>query len=311
MADKQYLWTEYLDEFSCFTEDVLRKGCHPRKMVHPHPVQDSIVLIHGLSDSPGMMLDLARSYHEEFGYNVYMPLLQCHGLKEPDGMHGVSLNEWKTNIRFALQAASSKTQRVSIAGLSTGGALALYFGSLDRRINHQIHLFSAALGLSGEWFGKLNEILLRSPLGFLYGKIKLKSLVGPNPYRYRLVPINSARELAILIGELAGIRKNARQNYLVERDIFSAWTECDNVVDTSLLANFAEATDVSGYTPFVVSKKYRVQHACVVLQYPIYAGNSRSAGAKPLERANPQYKDMILALGDFVSKTATGSSESV
>lgn len=302
MKDNEYLWQEYLDEFSYFTTELIRSGCHPMKMIHPHRVQDSIVLIHGLTDSPGMMADLANWYHKDCGYNVYMPLLQCHGLKDPDGMHGVSLWEWKKNVRFAVQEASAATRRVSVGGLSTGGALAMYFGALDNRINHTIHLFSAALGLSGGWFGTVKKYLLRSPLCLLFMRIKVKSLVGQNPYRYRLIPLNSARELVVLMGELEGLLKSERPNSLNERPIFNAWTECDNVVDTSLLASLEQITAAPGYTSFVVDKRYRVEHACIVLQYSIYADNVVT-GSKPLEQANPVFKDMVEELEAFIARS--------
>lgn len=300
MTDKKHVWLEYFDEFAYFTKDEVRKDCYPRKMVHPHSVRDSIVLIHGLSDSPGIMLDLARYYHEDLGFNVYMPLLQCHGLKAPHGMRGVALKEWKKNVRFALQTAAADTKRVSIGGLSTGGALAFYFGSLDSLVNHKIYLFSAALSLYGGWFGKLKKYLLRSPLIMLVGRMQLKSLVGLNPYRYDYVPLISARELVVLMDEIVGIRGGARLSYIKERQIFNSWSECDDVVDIALLAQLAHVTSVSGYSSYVVEKKHKVQHACVVLQYAIY-GIGAKPTTKPLERANPVFKDMVAALSQFAA----------
>lgn len=292
MQGNNNVWSEYLDEFSYLSENALRKDNHPQKMVHPHPVEDSIVLIHGLTDSPALMADLAQHYYDELGYNVYLPLLQSHGLREPDGMRGVSLNEWKKNIRFALQTAADDTKRLSIGGLSMGGAFAFYFGCLDGRVNHKIFLFSASLGLSGGWVGTLKEMFLRSPFQWLFARLKRAPLVGDNPYRYSHVPLNSARELALLIKEIDGIRSGGRSSNLLSREIFSAWSECDDVVDTEVLANLSKITAPSSFTPFVIDEKHRVDHACVVLKHSVYALDARP-GSKALERANPMFEEMV------------------
>jgi esterase/lipase len=44
------------------------------------------VLIHGLTDSPYFMTAIGEYFFGNLGYNVYLPLLQCHGLKEPKGV---------------------------------------------------------------------------------------------------------------------------------------------------------------------------------------------------------------------------------
>ena len=296
MAGNEYLWQDYLEQFTYFTEDMLRAGCYPRKMMHTRATADSVVLIHGLSDSPAVMMDLARHYHENMGCNVYLPLLQGHGLKEPDGMRGVCLKAWKENVHFAITAAAADAKRLSIGGLSTGGALALYFACLDARINHKVYLFSAALGLYKGWLGSLKEIFLRSPFCLLLAAVKL-NLIGPNPYRYSYVPFNSARELAKLLPEINALRSGARPSYIREREIFNAWSESDNVIDTSILAQLADMASPSGFTSFTIDKKHRVAHASVVLKHSIYAARGQTVGRRLLEKANPLFDTMVAEMG--------------
>jgi esterase/lipase len=92
-------------------------------MEHEGPTTKAIVLVHGLTDSPYFMTAIGDYFFQNLGYNVYLPLLQSHGLKEPKGMEGVALDEWKANVNFAVDIAASKAHQVSIGGLSTGGAL--------------------------------------------------------------------------------------------------------------------------------------------------------------------------------------------
>ncbi|MDX2447728.1 MAG: hypothetical protein QNK29_11105, partial [Desulfobacterales bacterium] len=114
-------WPEYEMEFPCFSGQALRPGCQPRKLLQNKPTEKAIVLVHGLTDSPFYMKAIGEYFYRSLGYNVYMPLLQCHGLKHPEGMMGVSLLQWKKNLRFAIRAAAENADRVSIGGLSTGG----------------------------------------------------------------------------------------------------------------------------------------------------------------------------------------------
>ena len=241
MTDQNNLWPEYQKRFPYSVSKLLRKGCHPRKLVHSQPADKAIVLIHGLTDSPAMMLDLARDFHVKFNYNVYLPLLHCHGQQNPDRMLGVSLKEWKENIRFSLEAASADCRHVSLGGLSTGGALAFYFGCLDRRVNQNIFLFSAAFGLYRGWLGRIKEAALRTPLAILRDRLIPGSLVGKNPYRYSYVPFASARELVVLMDEIRSIRNGKRKSYLPDRRIFNAWSASDRVIDPALLQALSSA----------------------------------------------------------------------
>lgn len=84
----------------------------------------AIVLIHGLTDSPHFMTEIGQFFHQELGYNVYIPLLHCHGLIEPKGMEDVELSEWKANVGHAIKSAAAQCSHISIGGLSTGGTLA-------------------------------------------------------------------------------------------------------------------------------------------------------------------------------------------
>ncbi|HVC09017.1 MAG TPA: alpha/beta fold hydrolase [Elusimicrobiota bacterium] len=83
----------------------------------------SILMIHGLGDSPYSMKALADLFYS-YGYNVVAVLLPGHGRKASDLLH-VKLKEWQQAAAQGLQVAEAVGRRVSIAGFSTGGALTL------------------------------------------------------------------------------------------------------------------------------------------------------------------------------------------
>lgn len=293
-------WLEYEEEFPSFSDQTVRPGCHPRKLLQAKSTGKAIVLVHGLTDSPFYMLAVAKHFHNFLGYNVYMPLLQCHGLKHPEGMAGVMLEQWKNNVAFALRAAAESADRVSIGGLSTGGALSFYFWENNSKVTGEVYLFSAALGLYGGplgCMGRLLESMLRCVAIRYFDNGK--PLVGNHPYRYDRVPLNSATELSRLILEIDGMLKNAG-DAIQKKRVFAAWSECDRVINVRKLSQLQSIIKKNQFLSFIIPKAKQVDHACVVLDEPIYAIGSHP-DAPPLENANPSFVEMMTALSKFES----------
>ncbi len=293
-------WPEYHHQFPSIVEQKIRQDCHPSRLLHKNRTGKALVLVHGLTDSPFYMQAIAEYFHETLGYDVFLPLLQMHGLEEPGGMAGVSLGQWKKNVAFAVRAAAARAERVSVGGFSTGGALSFYLGCTDPLVTGEIFLFSAALGLyGGPWhiFSGLLEFLLRHSWFRLLDN--RKPLQGNHPYRYARVPLNSAGELARLIREIDALRENTADKTQTKR-IFAAWSEYDRVINVKKLASLKSFTGEDRFVSFVLPSAARVEHACVVLRNPIYAIGSKP-GDKPLEVANPLFAEMMACLHCFES----------
>lgn len=120
--------------------------------VHPNDNRRSILLIHGLTDSPYYMKELGDIFYEK-GYNVVGILLPGHGTK-PEDLHDVKLAQWQAAVDKGLSIARRLGGETSIGGFSTGGALAL--DAVARHFpgekNHSwvygdIYLFSPAVDL--------------------------------------------------------------------------------------------------------------------------------------------------------------------
>lgn len=295
----QYLWPEYYQAFPAFSAETVRSGCHPRKMLHTTGAEQAIVLVHGLTDSPYYLTAIGEYFHNTLGYNVYLPLLQCHGLKSPMGMAGVALAEWLNNVEFAIRSAARGAARISIGGLSTGGALGYYLACGNPTITGDLYLFSAALGLPNGPCGvpgRFKEWLLRVPF---IGKLdRFFPLVGKNPYRYDRVSLNSAAELAKLMGKIDQLPPYGSNTGKPARRIFAAWSDCDNVISLDKLRKLQRLTPKGWFVPFIIPAADGVEHACVVLPQPIYALGAR-AGAAPLEKANPRFAEMLAVIGRF------------
>ncbi len=297
--DDHWLWSEYYQAFPPFSTETVREGCHPRKMLHASGAEKAIVLVHGLTDSPYFMGAIGEYFHHALGYDVYIPLLQCHGLKSPTGMVGVAHTHWLENVRFAVCSAARGAARVSVGGLSTGGALGYFLACTDTRITGDLYLFSAALGLPAGPFcipGWFKEWLLRLPL---VGTLdRAWPLVGNNPYRYDRVSLNSAAELARLMWKLNRLPLQFDDGGNPAMRIFSAWSECDKVISINKLHELQKKMPDNRFVPFIIPATDQVDHACVVLQDPVYALGV-AQGSPPLERANPRFAEMLASIARF------------
>lgn len=289
------LWREYYEAFhsnTCNTRDEIREGCGPVRLEHAVGSRRAIILIHGLSDSPWFLRGLAEFFHFRLGYDVYLPLLAGHGLKDPKkSMDTVSLEQWKENIEFAIDSVSRKHKgrQLSVGGLSMGGALSYYFGCTHAAIDGELFLFSAAFGLKDGFLGvegKVKELLLRTPVTRL---LKEKNnLIGKNPYRYEYVSINSVKELVRLMDEIRKLNRVFVGSRPFPGSVFSAFSEFDDVVSLRALRTLISVVGGQHLTEFRIPAAEKVDHASLVLKDPICGDN-----AEILERENPLFEPMV------------------
>jgi pimeloyl-ACP methyl ester carboxylesterase len=297
-------WFDYYDRFPYFSPHAVRKGCHPRIMEHREPCEKAIVLVHGLTDSPYFMTAIADFFFDRLGYNVYLPLLHCHGLRDPKGMEGVKLEEWKSNVAYAIDTATSKAGFVSIGGLSTGGTLSFYMAATHLKINGTLYLFSAALDLAGGFVGEIKERLLRTFMAdILDGFDSKKPLIGANPYRYARMDMDGAQELSELIEETDSIISGYNPKTPFPKPVFAAHSESDITADIAGIETLEKISDPNRFKFFRILKSDGVSHASLVLKDSIFAVDA-SGPDDCLEKKNPKFQDMMEAIALFEKRSA-------
>lgn len=89
----------------------------------------TVLMIHGLSDSPGSMKEVSKVYYKR-GYNVITVLLRDHGLQMPyrkEIRSKITLANWRSDVDKTMKIAfdMSNSEKVALVGFSLGGALAL------------------------------------------------------------------------------------------------------------------------------------------------------------------------------------------
>jgi esterase/lipase len=290
-------WDDYyIQHFGEYKEKSdMRDGCHPLIFKHGDLTRNAIVLVHGLSDSPYFMRDIGEYFCAEIGFDVYIPLLKAHGLKDPQSMKDASVEAWKADVRFAVKEAKKSGGRVSIGGLSTGGTLSVEMALNDEdAIDGGIFLFSAALGLATD-LGNLGEILLRTPLAAFFDHLDQSNLTNDspsgNPYRYSKVDIGGSIELSRLIREIDDLTKQE----FVTQPLFAAHSEADITADIDVIEHLVKKSSKAEL--FRINKSFAIPHASLVLKSTVFSANS-----SPLEPCNPFFSEMMKSVQMFAVK---------
>ncbi len=294
------IWHEYYATFPYFDAEHIRPGCHAQTLLHSKRSDKAIVLVHGLSDSPYTTFAIGLFFHQELGYDVYLPLLQGHGLDKETVRPGIrfSLAEWKKNLRYAVEIAGQGGRRVSVGGFSAGGALAFHYAATADDFAGELYLFAAAFGIYGGRNALLSSFVEKSLRALPRFSARGRLLVGKNPCRYSRIPLPAARELAFLMKENKKLLQRIEKEDSFSQNIFSAWSERDRVIRVDLLRGFSEIFSQGQFVFFAIPAKALVRHTEFVLAEPIYAVDS-TPGEPPVEIANPLFAEMMQAISDF------------
>jgi len=281
------------------------EGNAPFMLVHDEPADKVVVLVHGLSDSPFFMREIAGVLFNE-GFDVIAPLLPGHGLRDADDdMEDSALAErWQAHVSEAVQLGQSMSDTVIIGGFSTGGALSVQHYLNNPESVEGIMLFSGALALSenAESLSKIWGIKLLAK--FLDGSYETH---GPNPHKYPNVASFAGMELMDIIH---GIREKLAQGETIDVPLFVAHSQADATTPIHGVEQLIDTT-TKGNTFFVIDESYDLCHAdLVVNQILLNKMGFNKALVKEQEacaipKANPLFDQMAMMLKTFVSEFDT------
>ena len=274
-----------------FSSDKLKPENGPRILSHGKPMDNIIILTHGLTDCPFYVLAIGKHFYN-IGYNVILPLLPAHGLKAPDdALEDKDLDKkWRTTIDNAVEVAQKIGGRISIGGFSTGGALSLNKILRDpEAIKGGLLLISAALSI-----GSANESLSR--LGFLQAFAKItdgeNKGIGPNPYKYPQLPNFAGIELGQIINE----NNNLLGKQKVTQSVIAIHAVLDETAFLSGITDFLK-DHVEHGTAMLVSEG--VAHDTLPLEEDIIQDESMTEFTIYPSKANPQFAWMMKGVLDF------------
>jgi carboxylesterase len=120
-----------------------------------------VLLLHGFGDTPQTLSMLARRLHKS-KYGVLVPLLPGHGRT----MHAFTssrADEWIDAAQRSFRDMRRRHDRVSVVGLSMGGALAVLLAAENRDI--------PALVLIAPYLGMPRQVRLAAATHWLWGRL--------------------------------------------------------------------------------------------------------------------------------------------
>lgn len=308
---------ESVKECTSHTESVYRvcsdalknEGNAPYIYHHRTPTDTTVVLFHGLSDSPFFFSSIAPVIHQ-LGYTVVVALLPGHGkLDADDDMEdGELAQRWTQHVNDVMAFAHAISPNVYIGGFSTGGVLATQYTLDNQQKLNGLMLFSGALaldekveGMAGIWGVKL----LAKLLDWTYQS------EGPNPYKYPSVARHSAFMLMDIIFDVREKMENGKTPNIA---IFSAHSEADVTTPIRGVKSLLKVNQGQNF-PFFIAKSFDVCHADVVVNQrqieDINFDASQVDVSEPcnVPKANPKHAEMLQAVVEYLQVTSASDLE--
>lgn len=232
----------------------------------------SILLIHGLTDSPAYMRDLGKIFFDR-GYNVVGVRLRGHGTK-PEDLHTVTRDDWQNDVDAGVAAARALGAEVSLAGFSTGGAMALDVVQRRHKLAQKeqwnlgdVFLFSPAVDLPWATRNAVALLCGREGVG-LASKLKPwasggADTVEDNPFGYNKMSANGVCQLN---HQIARNRTNraAINAGLVGKGVYIVQSKADATVDVLKTVDFqTKLPDGLDWNLTLYDEKDQIQHANV------------------------------------------------
>ncbi len=289
-------------EFRICSTALRNEGNAPFVLHHGAPTEKTVVLFHGLSDSPFFFDSIAKAIHSE-GYTVVVALLPGHGkIDADDDMEDSDLDaRWSEHVETVMDFAYSVSDKVYMGGFSTGGALAVQYIVTHEQPVKGLLLFSGAMALdeSVESFGRIwGAGLIAKVMDGSY------QTDGPNPFKYPDV----ARYAALkLIDVIFDIRQRFDDGMVPNLPIFSAHSMADKTTPWSGIEMLLDINQ-GPHATFILSEELEVCHADIVvnqrqideMQYDV--SKAGKIGKCTIPKANPQHEVMLAAMLAFLSQ---------
>ena len=207
-----------------------------------------VLLCHGFTGSPASMLPWAR-YLNEQGYGVSAPRLPGHGTRWQD-MQRTTWQDWYDEVTRAFEKMRADHDKVVVAGLSMGGALALRLAADRGREVEGVILVNPAVNIDRKDI-KLVPVL-KYVVPAMPGVANDIKKPGVEEHGYDRTPLKATASMLRGWKSLRDDLPKVTQPLLVFR------SEVDHVVDPSSARIISSTVSSRDVTEHVLENSYHV-----------------------------------------------------
>lgn len=215
--------------------------CTTGAMLHGHPVERSIVLLHGLTNCPRQFYDLGLQLHDR-GFNVLIPRIPRHGLcdRMTTELSRLTAAELVAFTDQVVDVACGVGDRVAVAGLSAGGVMAAWAAQQRTDVGRAVLIapcFSMGT-LPASLSGALTDLCLRLPNFYRWWDSREKEHRSGPTYAY---PRFSTRGMGEVLRLGLAVRRAAARRAPAARSIAVVTVGNDSAVSNSVTADLVKA----------------------------------------------------------------------
>lgn len=161
----------------------VRADCTIQWMTHGRKTERALVLLHGLTNCPLQCQDLAPHFFE-MGYNVLMPRMPHHGYSDrlTNAIKAIRVDELKRWAQDSVDIAQGLGERVSVAGISIGGVLAMWQGHVREDVDLATGI-APVIALKGMGFGRqrvVTRLMAGAPNIFSWWDPRVRERLEPD-----------------------------------------------------------------------------------------------------------------------------------
>ena len=252
--------------------DALFPECRSQLYSHGETVTRTIVFFHGIANCPAQFATLGQQFYAQ-GYNVLIPRLPHHGWEDrmTTDIANLTAEELVAAADESIDIAASLGNEVTVAGFSTGGALAGWAANARADVQ-QVVLLSAFFspGAYPSWVVRpISRVLLLLPNQFWWWDDNFKEqLPGPR-YAYARYPSHAMAQIMRLgfsVRHQASSTPPRAASILVITNA-GPRESVDNTVTTQLIADWREQ-GMENLTTFEFPSSLDLDHDYVSVEAP-------------------------------------------
>jgi alpha-beta hydrolase superfamily lysophospholipase len=210
----------------------------------PKQIRGGVLLIHGMTDSPYSMRNVARLFAQH-GYYALVPRMPGHGTI-PAGLAHVRWQDWRAAVRVGARRVHERIgQRrpFFVVGYSSGGALALQYAldaTEDVRLTRpdRVVLLSPMIGVS-RIAGMSRVLGILAAVPYFEKSAWLEVQPEYDPFKYNSFPVNGGLQSHLLTGSVQAQLRRLQGNGALARlpPILGFQSALDTTVDTGAVVH--------------------------------------------------------------------------